>query len=212
MASELKARLDAVRAMLPELEATTAEVNRIVKATEKFLVEETKVGISASAYFESERRQVNGSMDDEPADRSIDYHLAFARMNGVFCIHIKVETREHVSLGALAETVDSTQVHWSSCDRETKLKAFDRLPELIENIITEAETLVAAAKAAAPKVKELITDEEPVNVSGESSASVTPAEIEIARGNVTKSKYHPETDSVSFTTVTGPRVIRRRPK
>jgi hypothetical protein len=53
---------------------------------------------------------------------------------------------------------------WPSCPRETKLKAFEKLPELLDKIIEEAERLAQTSEATRVKVEEMIGEEEPVEV------------------------------------------------
>ena len=53
---------------------------------------------------------------------------------------------------------------WPSCTRETKLKAFEKLPELLDKIIEEAERLAQTSDATRAKVQEMIGEEEPADV------------------------------------------------
>ncbi len=54
---------------------------------------------------------------------------------------------------------------WPSCPRETKLKAFEKLPDLLDKIIEEAERLAQTSDATRVKVEEMIGDEEPVEMA-----------------------------------------------
>ena len=58
---------------------------------------------------------------------------------------------------------------WPSCGRETKLKAFEKLPELLDKIIEEAERLAKAADNTTSKVNAMIGDEDPVEPPTRSS-------------------------------------------
>ncbi len=61
---------------------------------------------------------------------------------------------------------------WPSCARETKLKAFEKLPELLDEIIEAAERLAQASDATHAKIKEMIGEEGPVEpVQGRSWVS-----------------------------------------
>jgi hypothetical protein len=54
---------------------------------------------------------------------------------------------------------------WPSCTRETKLKAFEKLPELLDKIIEEAERLARTSEATRAKVDEMLRGEEPVDAA-----------------------------------------------
>jgi hypothetical protein len=104
----------------------------------------------------------------------IRHSLAFGRGSGSFRIHVLRETIAEDG-GALARTILAQErMLWPSCPRETKLKAFEKLPELLDKIIEDAERLAQASEATRSKVKEMIGEDEPVEaVQGRSWASET---------------------------------------
>jgi hypothetical protein len=52
---------------------------------------------------------------------------------------------------------------WPSCDRETKLEAFAKLPDLLDIVIKQAESIAKIAEQTMERVKEMtdIQDDEP---------------------------------------------------
>src|SRR5262249_48713650 len=59
------------------------------------------------------------------------------------------------------------RILWSSCNREMKLKAFEKLPDLLDSIISGAESLMQTADETATKIKQMV---------GEDDGSAEPSE------------------------------------
>jgi hypothetical protein len=163
MSSKLAKSLDSLRAVVPALNAATDEANRLVKVVERVLVNELGIGISATGGRVREFRR--------HADEELREYLAFGRVNDSFCIYIAEDTYRRDGSGDFSEQVDSQKTPWSSCDRETRLRTFEDLPELIDGIVSEAQRLAEIGSKTAAKVKELIGDSNETNPATENKAT-----------------------------------------
>ena len=153
MTDVLKTRLSTLRAVAPRLNAVSDEVSEIVAKVEKTLAEELSIGISdESDSFASWPACAD---DDAPehGDSFIFQSLAFGRIGGTYRIHVLQQTFDKDDRGGYSEMTAQKRIPWGSCPRETKLRAFIKLPKLLDAIISKAEKLVKAADEAAIQVK-----------------------------------------------------------
>jgi hypothetical protein len=170
MTSKLTHSLDSLRAVVPGLNSASDEANRIVKQVERVLVDELGVGISArsSRYSETRRRGIDDENGAAIQERIVEY-LAFGRVHGVYGIHRKQIAHHQGEFGILLDEAYSEETPWSQCDRETRLRLFNLLPELVENIVHRAQELAKQGHATAAKVKDLLEDEACAKPPGNSS-------------------------------------------
>jgi hypothetical protein len=153
MSNELKKRIAALRGISPRLNSVTDQVSEIVRTVEKTLVEELNIGIEASVKFHTE----------PSAEKDVfrEHSLAFSRVASAgYRINVTTRTirdsNEQVSITSSAEPVHEEQILWPSCSREIKLRAFDKLPELLDAIIKNAEGLRETAERTAAKIREMV--------------------------------------------------------
>ena len=161
MTDELKRRMARLREIAPRLNAATDQASKLVTQVEKFLVDELHIGVSAQVCYED----APAGIDDDDHALSIQHSLAFGRVGGILS-----RSRGHgnggLDDGSSPRTVLSQErVLWPSCGRETKLKAFEKLPELLDKIIEEAERLARTADDTTSKVNAMIGEEEPVEMA-----------------------------------------------
>ncbi len=81
--------------------------------------------------------------------------LAFGRVGGAYRIHV-VDTTQIDHADGPPTVINRQQTYWPSCGRETKLRAAEKLPELVDRIIKEAERLADAGDETASRLRELI--------------------------------------------------------
>lgn len=157
MAEELNGRLDVLRAIAPRLNQATDEATRIVLAVEDLLVKQLGIGISA----ESECLNYHHVVVERDGEREIVafQYLAFGRVLGSYRIHVL--NREQYLEDNSWEVRSEERTPWGSCSREEKLDAFQKLPQLLDEIINKAERLAKAADETAVKVKEFGLDISP---------------------------------------------------
>jgi hypothetical protein len=167
MTDELKRRMARLREIAPRLNSATDKASKLVAQVEKFLVEELHIGVSAEVSYE----ELPAGSDDENRPLKIRHSLAFGRVGGSFRIHVVSETVAVNGGASAGATVAHERMPWPSCTREARLKAFEKLPGLLDKIIDEAERLAESSETTREKVEAMIADEEPVEV-GSGRASV----------------------------------------
>lgn len=156
MTNKLLERIAALRGINPRLNSVTDQVTEIVTTVEKTLVEELKIGIDASQWFQTEFGGEEG--------RSREYYLSFNRVGAAgFRIHVAIltvrDTSEETGKAGTRETLNEERILWTSCSREIKLKAIEKLPELLDSIISGAESLVQTADLTATRIKQMVSEE-----------------------------------------------------
>jgi len=166
MSNELKKRIAALRGISPRLNSVTDQVSQIVKSVEQTLVEELNIGIEASAKFHAEPATEKGVLRE--------HYLAFNRVGSAgYRLHIATltvrDSAQRPGGSESSEPLALEQVLWPSCSREMKLKAFDKLPELLDRIIKNAEGLLQTAELTAARIKEMVGDLEGYREFRESS-------------------------------------------
>jgi hypothetical protein len=164
MTDELRKRMARLRELAPRLNSATDESSRLVAMVEKFLVDELHIGISAeTAEFNS------GSLGtDEAGDvRMFHQTLAFGRIGAGYRIHVVDETLIVDDKGHRLESVTRQATPWPSCGRETKLRAVEKLPELLDKIIQQTEQLAETAGDTASKISAMIGNTTPTPATPE---------------------------------------------
>jgi hypothetical protein len=157
MTDELKRRMARLREIAPRLNAATDQASRLVAMVEKFLVEELHVGVSAEVCYED----LPAGTDEADQVLRQRHLLAFGRSGGSFRLHVVRETVAQDEESAAQTTLSQERILWPSCSRETKLKAFEKLPELLDRIIEEAERLAETSETTSAAVRDMIGEEEP---------------------------------------------------
>jgi hypothetical protein len=161
MSDELKRRMARLREIAPRLNAATDQASRLVAQVEKFLVEELHVGVSAEVCYE----EVPAGTDEDDQVLRLRQSLAFGRSGGSFRIHVVKETVALDDESSVPTTLSQERILWPSCSRETKLKAFEKLPELLDTITEEAERLAETSETTGATVRDMIGEEEPVDAA-----------------------------------------------
>jgi hypothetical protein len=155
MTDELKKRMARLREIAPRLNNTTDQASKLVAMVEKFLAEELRIGLGAkTSEFNA---WDEGNTEDGESRRTIQ-NLAFGRVGAQYRIHVITETGILDAARCWQETTQRVETLWPSCSRETKLKAFEKLPELLDAIIASAENLAKTADETASQVEEMIGD------------------------------------------------------
>jgi hypothetical protein len=80
-----------------------------------------------------------------------------------FRIHVAIVTvrdrAEESGKSGAEEKLNEERILWSSCSREMKLKAFEKLPDLLDSIISGAESLMQTADETATKIKQMVGED-----------------------------------------------------
>jgi hypothetical protein len=157
MTDELKKRMARLRELAPRLNNATDQSSRLVAQVEKFLVDELHIGISA----ESSVFNAWSTGKDEAGRAQMCYQiLAFGRVGSGYRIHVVDELVILDDDGKRQQRAARQATPWPSCGRETKLKAIEKLPELLDRIIHETERLAETAGETASRIGVMIGDTE----------------------------------------------------
>jgi hypothetical protein len=157
MTDELKKRMARLRELAPRLNSATDQASRLVRMVEIFLVEELHIGISAeSSAFNS----WSPGTDENGRARMIRQTLAFGRVGAAYRIHVVDELIIADDENGRHHSVSKQVTPWPSCGRETKLRAVEMLPELLDRIIQETDRLAETAGKTASKIENMIGDPE----------------------------------------------------
>ena len=125
------------------------------RMVETFLVDELHIGISAET---SEFNSWPAGKDEDGNSRTVYQTLAFGRVGAAFRIHVVDEMRIVDDEGGFQGLVSREQTPLPSCGRETKLRAVEKLPELLDMIIQETERLAETADETTSKIGAMIGD------------------------------------------------------
>jgi hypothetical protein len=153
MTDELKKRMARLRELAPRLNNATDQASRLVATVEKFLVEELHIGISAES---TEFNSWSTGKDEHDNERVVRQTLAFGRVGAGYRIHVVEETAIVDNEGRRQELIGKQATPWPSCGRETKMRAIEKLPELLDRIIQETERLAETAGDTASKIGAMI--------------------------------------------------------
>lgn len=118
-------RMDEIRNKIGRLNEVADVANRIVEQMEATLVNDSKAGLVVeTSAFDSHKE--DGARWTE--------HLAFRRLNNRWriCVVIKYDHGWEA-------------VHWDQCSRDTKLQAFEKIPELLEAMRAKVGNLLDLA-------------------------------------------------------------------
>jgi len=155
MTDELKKRMARLREIAPRLNSATDQASRLVAMVEKSLVEELHIGISAES---SEFNSWPAGKDEDGNSQVLYQTLAFGRVGTAYRIHVVDEMGIVDDEGCWQGALTRQETPWPACGRETKLRAVEKLPELLDKIINETERLAETADETTSRIGEMIGD------------------------------------------------------
>jgi hypothetical protein len=153
MTDELKKRMARLRELAPRLNSATDQASRLVAMVEKFLVDELHIGITAES---TEFNSWSAGKDEDDNEQNVRQTLAFGRVGAAYRIHVVEETVILDNDGRRQELIGKQATPWPSCGRETKMRAIEKLPELLDKIIQETERLAETAGDTASRIEAMI--------------------------------------------------------
>ena len=153
MTDELKKRMARLRELAPRLNSATDQASRVVAMVEKFLVEELHIGVSAES---TEFASWSTGKDEDDHEQVVCQRLAFGRVGAGYRIHVVEETVIVDNEGHRQALIGKQATPWPSCGREIKMRAVEKLPELLDQIIEVAERLAETAGDTASKIEAMI--------------------------------------------------------
>ena len=142
----LREQFPRVRELSAQLNEHSDEATRVVALTETFLSETSGVGVEADITLES-----NAVSEPPTWERLLRYGRFHDGKFRVFIADRDYEERDPYNDGP-----SETWTAWSNCAREVRLKAYDRLPELVERVIHALTLQTERLKESTASVESLL--------------------------------------------------------
>jgi hypothetical protein len=124
MADNLRPRLDRLQELSKTVNSRADETGRIVQAVEKYLSEVVHIGVPAWVTIDHED-------DGEGWERETS--LAYGRFGEKFRIFVEIGTF------IAGDLHDDKKTLWANCPRDIKLKAYNALPKLLDELVKQLE-------------------------------------------------------------------------
>ena len=145
---------------------------------------------------------------------SLEHYLSFNRVGSAgFRIHVAIvtvrDTSEETGKAGTQEKLNEERILWTSCNREMKLKAFEKLPDLLDSIISGAESLLQTADSTATKIRQMVGEED--EKEAEESASEELERALVKRSIAAEGLLGPRRRARSPPVFSGPGHFRGRP-
>jgi hypothetical protein len=120
MADTLGPRLERIQKLTTEVNAVADDTSRIVQGVEAYLSDIAHVGVSASVVLEADSNDERGWYSE--------MRLMYGRYGPKYRIFVSDVVSDQGSLDKDESTL------WANCPRDVKLMAFQRLPDLLDEI------------------------------------------------------------------------------
>jgi hypothetical protein len=139
MADALRPRLDRLQELSKQVNSSLDDAGRIIQGVEAYLSDVLHIGVSASVplEYESEPEEYYRSERD----------LNYARFGPKFRIFVSHLMESH------GHPQTSDQTLWANCSRDVKLLAFNKLPELLDCLISSLEGTLAQVEASSEMIQ-----------------------------------------------------------
>jgi hypothetical protein len=113
-------------------------------AVETFLSDTCNVGVEGSAF-------VDGYGDENGPHW--ESWLKYGRYEGQFRLFIS-----HVDYGCIpdADGPPEDQILWSNCPRDTRLKAYEKLPQLLAELVEKVEARVEKIRSSTAAINDIL--------------------------------------------------------
>ena len=139
MSDNLADAMGKLRQLSGRLNRASDEATAAVRAVEKFLVEECKVGVYANAIFSTETFGSGFTAYES---------LVFCKIAGKWRIGVEYSNDLDNESGEITA--------WDECPRDVKLQAIPSLPDLIAKVIAVLEDRASAAEESARVTTQVI--------------------------------------------------------
>jgi hypothetical protein len=141
MADTLRPRLDRLQELSKQVNVATDDAGRVVQGVESYLTDVLRLGTRASIRLEFER--------DEEGFFWSEKRLEYGRYGPKYRIYV-VDAGEQQGHYAQTETL------WANCPRDVKLMAFERLPDLLDELIRTLEGTLDQVRANSEAIQSLL--------------------------------------------------------
>ena len=143
MAASLRPRLDRLQELSKQVNAATDDASRIVQTVETYLTDVVHLGVRGSVILEEH--------DEGNQAFYMKKELVYDRFRSKFRIFVT----HFVGIDGCVDTDEATL--WANCSRETRLLAFNRLPDLLDQLIKSMEGTLDMVTANAATIQALIS-------------------------------------------------------
>lgn len=138
MKKPLSSAVDALRSASAHLNAASDRAAETVRAVEKFLGEECRVGVTAHVLVDS--------YFEEQVGLEVATYLSYERIGNHF----------RIAVGTAIDGQPDGAKPWSDCSRDDKLETIEKLPELLAAVSEAVQARVAKADEAARAADEML--------------------------------------------------------
>jgi hypothetical protein len=142
MADVLTPRFDRLQSLAKELNSASDEISKIVQRVETYLNETLHIGVRAWVKLESGSDQTD----------TVNWHrkLVYGRCGPKFRLCVVYEESVDGNVQEYEETL------WANCPRDMKLLAFKHIPELLDEIAFQMQSMLNEVDLGAEAIKTLI--------------------------------------------------------
>jgi hypothetical protein len=151
--STISSSLKKLREIAPQLNKAADDASAIVKEVETELTR-LNIGIEAEAWVRSTNKTETNCEN---------VSLVYRRVRNSFRIAVLIQKGTQIwdergESDMAWETI--TETPWAECPRELKVESFPHLPELLENIVSNAESAKTKVEAAQAEIRKLLSGKE----------------------------------------------------
>jgi predicted nucleotidyltransferase len=124
----LRPRLDRLKSLAKSLNEVSDEISKVVQGVEAYLSDQLRIGVTASVLIERE--------EDPTETICFRRELVYGRFGPKFRLYVAEITSVDGGRNELEQTP------WANCPRDMKLLAFQKLPELLDELAVQVERLL----------------------------------------------------------------------
>jgi hypothetical protein len=140
----LRPRLDRLKSLAKSLNEVSDEITKVVQGVEAHLSETLRIGVEAGVLIEEGR--------DPSETVCIRRELMYGRHGRRFRLFVT----EITSVDGSQDQYEATP--WANCPRDMKLLAFQKLPELLDELAKQMEALLEQVDVGYEAIQAMIPD------------------------------------------------------
>jgi hypothetical protein len=153
MIEQMRQHLVRLRDLTAQLNSHSDDANRVAMAVESFLTDTCHVGVEGQVWIDGY---------EENGDPGWSRVLVYGRYNGQYRLYV-AET-DYRDVGP--DGPEGTQTLWANCPRDIRLAAYEKLPDLLANLVGRVEARIEKIRACTEAINEIIDLAPPAKKGG----------------------------------------------